>query len=113
MVGLVAPSLDPGDITQDVRRLAGLIAGWIRQTRIDSADETARARLVELWSRLKEMIDDDGLEPPQVSELIELMADGLSAIDYNFGVLRENGGDLQSYTLLLLSQRLYPRLWPG
>jgi len=113
MVGLVAPSLDPSDMTEDVRHLAELIASWIRQTRIESADEVARARLVELWSSLKDMIKDDGLEPPQISELIELMADGLSAIDFNFGVLRENDGDLQSYVLLLVSLRLYPRLFPG
>jgi hypothetical protein len=40
-----------------------------------------------------------------------LLADGLSIIDFNFGVLRENDGDVQAYALLLTSSRLYGRLW--
>ena len=40
-------------------------------------------------------------------------SDALALVDFNFSVLRDSGGDLQEYTLLLISLRLYHLLWPS
>ena len=40
-----------------------------------------------------------------------LISDALALVDFNFSVLRDSGGDLQEYALLLVSLRLYHLLW--
>ena len=46
------------------------------------------------------------LEPDE-----RLLADALAASDFNFGVLREDAGDTEVYTLLLIAHSIYDRLW--
>jgi hypothetical protein len=41
------------------------------------------------------------------------ISDALALVDFNFSVLRDSGGDLQEYGLLLISLRLYHLLWPS
>jgi hypothetical protein len=43
---------------------------------------------------------------------MSLVSDALALVDFNFGVLRDSGGDLQEYALLLISLRMYHLLWP-
>ena len=43
---------------------------------------------------------------------MRLISDALALVDFNFSVLRDSGGDLQEYALLLISLRLYHLLWP-
>jgi serine/threonine protein kinase len=110
MVGLVSPSLDPADRVDDVRRLAALISSWIRPARVEQAEEAQRVQLELLRSRLAELAFG-GSEPAELRFLLEALADGISALDGNFGVLRAHGGDLEAYTLLLISHSLFGRLW--
>lgn len=113
MVGLVDPSLDPAAQEADVRGLASLILSWIRPERVDALELRLRTTIDDLRSRLAAAAFHEGVPPPPVNGLIELIADGLSAINFNFGVLRENDGDLDDFALLLVSHSLYGRLWAG
>ena len=44
--------------------------------------------------------------------VIDDNSDALNLVDFNFSVLRDSGGDLQEYALLIISLRLYHALWP-
>jgi serine/threonine protein kinase len=109
MVGIVAPSFSDRDKAQDVRQLASLILSWTRPDRIQDGEAIHRARLADVRQRLEAAADSaDGMT---VDQLIDIVADGLSVIDYNFGVLRETDGELDGYALLLFSPTLFGRLW--
>ena len=41
------------------------------------------------------------------------MNDALALVDFNWSVLRDSGGDLQEYALMIISLRLYHLLWPS
>jgi hypothetical protein len=109
MVGIVTPSLDPADMAGDVRDLAALMMSWLRPTRIEEAEAVHRERLSDVDRRIAEMAS--GEASAEIADFVDAVADGLSAIDFNFGVLRESGGDLNAYALLLVSHALYGRLW--
>jgi hypothetical protein len=109
MVGIVSPSLDPADVAGDVRDLADLMMSWLRLTRVEEAEAIYRERLSDVRRRIDEMAR--GESEASIAEFVDAVADGLSAIDFNFGVLRESGGDLDAYALLLVSHSLYGRLW--
>jgi hypothetical protein len=109
MVGIVSPSLDPADVAGDVRDLAALMMSWLRPTRIEEAEAIHRERLGEVDRRIAEMAA--GRPEASITDFLDAVADGLCAIDFNFGVLRESGGDLNAYALLLVSHALYGRLW--
>lgn len=113
MVGIVSPSLSEVDMAADVRRLAALVLSWVRADRIGGAGPHARDRIEHTRSRLDAIAHSEGPadDAPTMVHLLELIADGLSAVDFNFGVLRENLGDLDAYALLLVSHSLYGRLW--
>lgn len=113
MAGLVEPSTDVEAIRSDVRHLAGLVLSWLRPDRVEAAELQVRRQLDELRARLGSIAGNEQVTPPGIDELFALVANALSAVDHNFRVLREHRGDLQDYVLLLLSQRLYPRLWPA
>jgi hypothetical protein len=66
-----------------------------------------RARLSEV------AFDKDGKPAPSIDQLMAIVSDALALVDFNFSVLRDSGGDLQEYALLLLSLRLYHLLWPS
>jgi serine/threonine protein kinase len=111
MVGIVTPSLDTADQPGDVRDLAALMMSWLRPTRIEEAEAVHRERLGEVDRRIAEMAAGGGEGAATIGDFLDAVADGLSAIDFNFGVLREGGGDLDAYALLLVSHALYGRLW--
>ena len=48
---------------------------------------------------------------PSIDRLVAAASDGLALVDYNFSVLRDSGGDLEEYCLLVVSHRLYHLLW--
>lgn len=110
MVGIVAPTESVDDMRRDVCKLAGLLGSWISKVAISGADPTVQARLEVIVGDL-DRIATDFSASRSVAQVIELCEDGLCALDFNFGVLRENGGDLQAYALLLISHSLYGRLW--
>ncbi|HEU5058748.1 MAG TPA: protein kinase [Kofleriaceae bacterium] len=109
MVGIVAPSFSEADMAEDVRRLALLVLSWLRPDRIQDGEAIHRARLADVHRRLEAAAD--GANTTSIDDLVAVVADGLSVIDYNFGVLRETEGDLDAYALLLFSPTLYGRLW--
>jgi hypothetical protein len=109
MVGIVAPSFAAVDMAEDVRRLALLILSWIRPDRIQHGEAVHRDQLVDVRRRLEAAADS--ANTMAIDDLIAIVADGLSVIDYNFGVLRETDGDLEQYALLLFSPTIYGRLW--
>jgi tRNA A-37 threonylcarbamoyl transferase component Bud32 len=109
MVGIVAPSFAEADMAEDVRRLGLLILSWLRPDRIQDGEAIHRARLADVHSRLEAAAD--AANTTSIDDLLAVVADGLSVIDYNFGVLRETEGDLDAYALLIFSPTLYGRLW--
>jgi len=110
MIGLVEPSIDREAIHNDVRQLALMTLSWVRAKRIEAYEPRLRGQL-ESWRMLLTTLANDHVGSPTIDRLIGTIADGLALIDYNFGVLRTNGGNLDQYALLLVSHSLYGRLW--
>ena len=111
MIGIVAPSLQPDDMAADVRRLAAMCYSWISTESLDAAEPRLRPRLEAVRQKLAGMGFDESQPDPTIHDLYGTLADALATIDFNFGVLRENEGDLSAYTLLLIATPLYDRLW--
>jgi len=112
MIGLVEPALGAPAMATDVRALSAMVMGWIRPLRVQAMPHRSRSLVDELRQALTGYAYDASVSPPTIDVLIALVSDGLSAVDFNFSVLRDSGGDLQEYGLLLLSHRLYHILWP-
>lgn len=108
MVGIVEPSESRTDMGHDVKNLATLALGWIHEDAIAGSDPIVCARLEVLYSDLQTIASEDDAT---IAEMLEICEDALSALNFNFGVLRENGGDLQDQALLLVGHSLYGRLW--
>jgi len=66
-----------------------------------------------LRARLSAWAFDKQVKTPTIDELMALISDALALVDFNFSVLRDSGGDLQEYALLLISLRLFHVLWPN
>ncbi len=111
MAGLVQPSIDPEAIHADVRQLASLLLSWINPQSLVTSDQRLRTRIDQLRSRLAAISFNENATPTGIDELLAITAEALAAADYNFRILRENGGDLQDYILLQVSHHLYRRLW--
>jgi hypothetical protein len=94
----------------DARQLAKLVLTWVSDAAVQSAEPMVCSRLEVIQGDLQAIVDDDEAKST-VNRVIELCQDGLSVLDFNFGVLRENDGDLLAYALLLVSHSLYGRLW--
>ena len=111
MAGLVEPSIDRAAIEADVRNMASLVMSWIKPSSVVTAEQRVRLQMDELRAQLASISFDERGRLTGIDELLSLIAGALSAVDFNFGVLRENGGDIQDYVLLQVSHRLYHRLW--
>lgn len=112
MIGLVEPSAEPAALMQDVRRLAALILSWLRTDRVENLEPPRRARLEAIQGRLAGIAFNDQVDPGNIQVLLGVIADGLTVTNYNWGVLRDNMGDLDDYALMLVSHPLYRKLWP-
>jgi hypothetical protein len=110
MVGIVEPTESEADMRKDARKLAELLMTWVSEPAIGGAPPAMSARLTIIASDLQEIASEEALDS-SVATVIELCEDALSGLDFNFGVLRENGGNLNAYALLLVSHSLYGRLW--
>ena len=111
MIGLVEPAMGATAMAGDTRALAGLVMSWLRPTRIASLAINVREPFVALRSRLSNWVFDPQVAAPRVDELVALASDALALLDYNFAVLRDSGGDIEGYALLLVSVRFYHLLW--
>ena len=89
-----------------------MVNGWIRPLRIEAIPQHTRPQFDALRRQLAAWAYDPQTAPPGIEQLLFTLSDSLSALDFNFSVLRDAGGDLQEYSLLILSYRLYHLLWP-
>jgi serine/threonine protein kinase len=113
MIGLVEPAMGAEAMAGDVRALAGMILTWLRPNRVASLHVRIKPMFESLRARLSGWAFDKQVKTPKIDELMALISDALALVDFNFSVLRDSGGDLQEYGLLLISLRLYHLLWPS
>ena len=113
MIGLVEPAMGPDAMAEDCRALAGMVLQWLRPNRVASLHIRIKPMFEALRSKLSAWAFDKNARTPGIDELNQLLSDAISLVDFNFSVLRDSGGDLQEYALLLISLRLYHLLWPG
>jgi len=113
MIGLVEPAMGVEAMAGDCRQLAGMILTWLRPNRVAALHVRIKPMFEALRTRLSSWAFDKQVQPPAIDELMSLISDALALVDFNFSVLRDSGGDLQEYGLLLISLRLYHLLWPS
>ena len=114
MIGLVEPAMGAEAMAGDCRALAGMILTWLRPNRVAAL----HVRIKPMFEALRAQARRRGRSTsrrttPTIDELMALISDALALVDFNFSVLRDSGGDLQEYALLLISLRLYHLLWPS
>ncbi len=112
MIGLVEPAMGAEAMAGDCRQLSAMLLHWLRPNRIDSLNVRIRPMFEALRTKLSTWAYDSSQPAATIDQLMALMSDALALVDFNFSVLRDSGGDLQEYALLLISQRLYHVLWP-
>jgi serine/threonine protein kinase len=113
MIGLVEPAMGKEAMAEDCRALAGMVLQWLRPNRVAALHIRIKPMFESLRSKLSGWAFDKNAKAPSVDELMQLISDALALVDFNFSVLRDSGGDLQEYSLLLISLRLYHLLWPS
>jgi serine/threonine protein kinase len=113
MIGLVEPAMGAEAMAGDCRQLAGMILTWLKPNRVAALHVRIKPMFDALRARLSSWAFDKQVKPPTIDELMSLISDALALVDFNFSVLRDSGGDLQEYGLLLISLRLYHLLWPS
>src|SRR5262249_3425946 len=113
MIGLVEPAMGAEAIAGDCRALAGMIVEWLRPNRVASLHVRVKPRFEALREQLGAWAFDDTTPAPAIDQLLVAISDALALVDFNFSVLRDSGGDLEEYALLLTSLRLYHLLWPS
>ena len=112
MIGLVEPAMGAEAMQGDTRALSGMILTWLRPNRVSALNLRIKPMFEAMRTKLSAWAFDKQVRPPGIDELMALLSDALSLVDFNFSVLRDSGGDLQEYVLLILSLRLYHMLWP-
>lgn len=113
MIGLVEPAMGAEAMAGDCRALAGMVLTWLRPTRIAALHVRVKPSFDALRTKLGAWSFDKAAPPPPIDQLLAAISDALALVDFNFSVLRDSGGDLQEYALLLISLRLYHALWPA
>ena len=113
MIGLVEPAMGTEAMAGDVRALAAMILTWLRPNRVASLHVRIKSLFEALRAKLTTWAFDTQQTTPKIDELMAAISDALALVDFNFSVLRDSGGDLQEYGLLLISLRLYHLLWPS
>ncbi len=113
MIGLVEPAMGEEAMAGDCRALAGMVLTWLRPNRISSLHVRIKPMFEALRGKLSSWAFDKTVRTPSIEDINQLISDALALVDFNFSVLRDSGGDLQEYALLLISLRLYHLLWPG
>ncbi|HEX5061770.1 MAG TPA: protein kinase [Kofleriaceae bacterium] len=111
MIGLVEPAMGAEAMAGDCRQLSAMILQWLRPARVAALNVRIKPMFEALRTKLSTWAFDKGQPAPTIDQLMALMSDALALVDFNFSVLRDSGGDLQEYALLLISLRLYHVLW--
>ena len=113
MIGLVEPAMGAEAMAGDSRALASMVLTWLRPNRMAALHVRIKPAFEQMRTKLSSWAFDKTVTPATVAEMGQLVSDALSLVDFNFSVLRDSGGDLQEYALLLISLRLYHLLWPS
>lgn len=113
MIGLVEPAMGKEAMEGDCRALSGMVLQWLRPNRIASLHVRIKPMFEAMRGKLSSWAFDKQTRAPTILEVNQLISDALALVDFNFSVLRDSGGDLQEYALLLISLRLYHLLWPS
>lgn len=113
MIGLVEPAMGAEAMSEDCRALSGMVLQWLKPNRVAALHLRVKPMFDALRGKLNAWAFDKTARTPTIDELTHLVSDALALVDFNFSVLRDSGGDLQEYALLLISLRLYHLLWPG
>jgi tRNA A-37 threonylcarbamoyl transferase component Bud32 len=113
MIGLVEPAMGAEAMAGDCRALSGMVLTWLRPNRIAALHVRIKPMFEALRAKLTSWAYDKTAATPSIDQLVALISDAMSLVDFNFSVLRDSGGDLQEYALLLISLRLYHLLWPN
>ncbi|HET9989590.1 MAG TPA: protein kinase [Kofleriaceae bacterium] len=113
MIGLVEPAMGAEAMAGDCRALSGMILTWLRPNRIAALHVRIKPMFEALRAKLSSWAFDKTVQTPSIDQLVALISDALALVDFNFSVLRDSGGDLQEYALLLISLRVYHLLWPA
>ncbi|MCX5745037.1 MAG: protein kinase [Proteobacteria bacterium] len=112
MIGLVEPAMGAEAMAGDCRALSGMLLTWLRPNRLASLHARIKPMFEALRTKLSSWAFDKTVRTPMIDEVMSLISDALALVDFNFSVLRDSGGDLQEYALLLVSLRLFHLLWP-
>lgn len=113
MIGLVEPAMGADAMAGDSRALSGMILTWLRPNRVAALHVRIKPMFEALRGKLNAWSFDKSVPAPDIQQVQQLISDALALVDFNFSVLRDSGGDLQEYALLLISLRLYHLLWPS
>ncbi|HEX3479575.1 MAG TPA: protein kinase [Kofleriaceae bacterium] len=113
MIGLVEPAMGAEAMAGDCRAVAAMILTWLRPNRVASLHVRIKPLFEALRTKLSTWAFEKQISAPKIDELMATISDALALVDFNFSVLRDSGGDLQEYGLLLISLRLYHLLWPS
>ncbi len=113
MIGLVEPAMGAEFMANDVRALAGMMLKWMLPSRIGQLHLRIKPMFEAQRLKLTSWAYDRQVRAPSVDELIAVISDALALVDFNFSVLRDSGGDLVEYCILIVSFRLYYTLWPN
>ena len=113
MIGLVEPAMGAEAMADDCRALSGMILTWLRPNRVAALNVRIKPMFETLRTKLSTWAFDKSQPPAPIDQLMAALSDGLALVDFNFSVLRDSGGDLQEYALLLISLRLFHLLWPA
>ena len=113
MIGLVEPAMGAEAMAGDCRALSAMILTWLRPNRVAALHAQVRPQFDALRTKLSMWAFDKSVAGPTIDQLLSSLSDALALVDFNFSVLRDSGGDLQEYALLLISLRLYHLLWPN
>jgi hypothetical protein len=89
-----------------------MVLQWLRPNRVAALHVRIKPMFEALRTKLSTWAFDKTQPTPTIDQLMALLSDALALVDFNFSVLRDSGGDLQEYALLLISLRLYHVLWP-
>jgi serine/threonine protein kinase len=109
-VGLVEPSFAPEALVEDVRNLAGMLAPLMRQSRVDALRPTVRPLIERLRERLRKMAAGEA-RTVSIKAFLDLLSDGLGAIEPNFDLVRAHKGNTTAYADLLVRHSLFNRLY--
>jgi serine/threonine protein kinase len=112
MIGLVEPAMGAEFMANDTRALAGMMLKWMLPSRIGQLHLRIKPMFEAQRLKLTSWAYDRQVRAPSIAELLAVISDALALVDFNFSVLRDSGGDLVEYCILIVSFRLYYVLWP-